>query len=204
MWGAQGTSPCRPQNIQQTDAPFGKANPLSNTQTRQDQANRQLTPGKDALCCSKLRPLSLWKGLKLSQMQNPLNKLGKDTGPLRIWSLISKLIKFENFLEISEIDFSAHVPPENFSLSSTGNSNPAYPKQLESITPAINDTSFLLSCPVTGRTQNSPLAISDPINNSEKSLLRPLVEAFLVSQRLWISQSPEWREPKTNILQKNH
>ena len=67
----------------------------------------------------------------------------------------------------------------HFSLSSKGNSNPAYPKPLESITPAINDTSFLLSCPVTGRTQNSPLAISDPINNSEKSLLRPLVEAFL-------------------------
>jgi len=90
----------------------------------------------------------------------------------------------------------------HFSLSSTGNSNPAYPKQLESITPAINDTSFLLSCPVTGRTQNSPLAISDPISNSEKSLLRPLVEAFLVSQRLWISQSPEWREPKTKHFAK--
>ena len=63
MQGAQGTSPCRPQNTQQIDAPFGKANLLSNTQHGRTHANRQLTPGKDALCFTKLRPLSL-KGAK--------------------------------------------------------------------------------------------------------------------------------------------
>lgn len=81
-----------------------------------------------------------------------------------------------------------------------GNSNPVYPKQLESVTPAINDTSFLLSCPVTGRTQNSPLAISDSVNNSEKLLLCPLVEAFLPCVLKALDQS----EPRVARTENKH
>ena len=84
-----------------------------------------------------------------------------------------------------------------FSLPPLGNSNPIYPRELKSVTPANNGTHFLL-CPVAGGTQNSPLAVSDP--NLEKTFLCPLVEAFLH----WVLKALDQPEPRAAGTENKH